>query len=82
MDSESVIFAIVGLVMTGLGAAAMFSEKFSRHYMHTIPKGWLWRKMLGPDHATFAMHRIFGPLALVCGLVAIYFAISAMTHAP
>ena len=33
------------------------------------PKGWIWRKILGEERAVIAMKRVFGPIAMVLGVI-------------
>jgi hypothetical protein len=73
MESDGMMVELIGLVMSGLGMAAVFIPGFAEWYVRSSGKGRLWARMLGEERAIVAMRSVFGPLTLVIGLVFVFF---------
>ncbi len=79
MSINTILLLIAGLVSAGLGGKATFDRDFAARYAEKSPKAWLWRKLLGVERTTFAVHRVFGPLGMVLGVGMLVFAVLLAT---
>jgi hypothetical protein len=75
MNINIILLFVAGLVSAGLGSKATFDRGFAARYAEKSPKAWLWRKLLGVERTTFAVHRVFGPLGMVLGVAMIIFGV-------
>jgi len=73
MERDRMVVGLIGLVMSGLGMAAVLIPGFAEWYVRSSGKGRLWARMLGEERAVVAMRSVFGPLTLVLGLVCVFY---------
>jgi hypothetical protein len=71
MENDRMVVGLIGLVMSGLGMAAVLIPGFAEWYVRSSGKGRLWA-LLGEDRAIVAMRSVFGPLTFVLGLVCVF----------
>ncbi len=79
MSINTILLFVAGLVSAGLGTKATFDREFAARYAEKSPKALLWRKLLGVERTTFAVHRIFGPLGMLLGFAMIVFGVLLAT---
>lgn len=79
MNINMILLFVAGLVSASLGSKATFDREFAARYAKKSPKALLWRKLLGVERTTFAVHRMFGPLGMVLRLAIIVFAVLLAT---
>lgn len=72
MENDRMVVGLIGLVMSGLGMAALLIPGFAEWYVRSSGKGRVWARMLGEERAIVAMRSVFGPLTLVLGLVCVF----------
>jgi len=73
MENERMVVGLIGLVMSGLGMAAVLIPGSAEWYVRSSGKGRLWARILGEERAVVAMRSVFGPLTLVLDLTCVYF---------
>jgi hypothetical protein len=78
-----ILFSFIGGIFSIIMSwKTIKNEEFAKNYMEKSPKGWLWRKILGPERAVIAARKVFAPIGLTIGvllvLVGIFFIFTAI----
>ncbi len=81
MEREVLAIFVGGIIGITLGSFSTFKKGFAEGYVRNTGRGFIWKKLLGEEHAIIAVRKVFGPLALVIGVALIVWGLVVLVAA-